>query len=534
MNFVLPVLGGLGLFLYGMTLMGTGLQKVAGAKLKKIIEVLTTNMFMGVILGIIVTMIIQSSGATSVMVIGFVNAGIMSLTQATGVMMGANIGTTITAQLIAFNLTDYAPIAVIIGVGLYIVTSNKKTKEIAEVLIGVGILFIGMGMMGDGLAPLASSAKFTKFMTSLDNPILGMMAGFILTTLVQSSSASIGLLQAFGKQGLININMAFPILFGENIGKTTTGMLSSIGANRNAKKAALINFIFNIIGTILFITLLRGPIESIVVKLSPDNVSRQIANSHTIFNVVNVLVQLPFAKVLVKLANILIPGEDEEDDLVSIYLDNRIIETPSIALGQVNKEVLRMGDLVLKNLRVSKEVLADGKFEWIEEVLEREQLINKLEREITEYLVRLANAPLSDAQHGEANTLLYIINDLERIGDHIDNITELATDMEDGNIVFSDYARDGLYEMFDKCIDIVSKARVAFEFDDKKMAEEIRQMEDEIDALEVSNRKDHIERLNKMDCETEPGIIFLDTLSNLERVSDHSFNIAMYVIGDYK
>src|SRR5699024_1771534 len=278
MKIALPILGGLGLFLYGMTIMGSGLQKAAGSRLKKIIGVLTTNIFMGVLVGAIVTMIIQSSSATTVMVIGFVNAGIMSLTQATGVIMGANIGTTITAQLIAFNLTDYAPLAVIVGVILWFTASKQKTKDISEVLIGVGILFIGMDMMGDSLQPLSQSEGFARVLIGLDNPILGMLTGFGLTALVQSSSAAIGVLQALAAQGLININLALPILFGENIGSTTTGLLSSIGANKTAKRTAIIHFLFNLTGTLIFMTVLKYPIQYIVTTMSPGNVSRQIAN----------------------------------------------------------------------------------------------------------------------------------------------------------------------------------------------------------------------------------------------------------------
>ncbi len=530
MNFALPVLGGLGLFLYGMTLMGSGLQKTAGARLKRIVEILTTNIFMGVFVGAIVTMIIQSSSATTVMVIGFVNAGIMTLFQATGVIMGANIGTTVTAQLIAFKLTDYAPIAVIVGVGLWIITSNKKTKDLAEILIGFGILFIGMDMMSDGLAPLSASPIFTKLMTSLNNPVLGMLAGFILTAIVQSSSASIGLLQALAGQGLIGVNLAFPILFGENIGSTTTALLSSIGANKTAKRAAWIHFVFNVVGTIIFMTLLQHPIAWFVEGLSPGNISRQIANAHSLFNIINVIIQIPFARFLVKFVEWLIPGEDEKPKSASIYLDYRIIETPSIALGQVTKEVLRMGDLVLENLEDSKSALVDGKFNLIEGVLAKEKIINKLEREITEYLVRLSNASLSDIQKGEVNHLLYIINDLERIGDHIENITELAMGMEVESIIFSDYATNALNEIFHKSLEIVKKAKDAFEFNSRDLALEVKDIEDEIDGLEEKNRKDHINRLNNNECQTEPGVIFLDTISNLERVADHSLNIAMYVL----
>jgi len=529
MDIILPVLGGLGLFLYGMTIMGSGLQKAAGARLKKVIEVLTTNIFMGILVGALVTMVIQSSGATTVMVIGFVNAGIMTLLQATGVIMGANIGTTVTAQLIAFNLTDYAPIAVIVGVGLWITTSKKRTKDLAEILIGVGILFIGMGMMGDGLSPLSESPAFTRLMISLDNPVLGMLTGFALTTLVQSSSASIGLLQALGGQGLISINLAFPILFGENIGSTTTALLSSVSANKTAKRAAIIHFLFNVIGTIIFMTVLRYPIMWIVTRLSPDSIPRQIANAHTLFNLVNVIIQLPFASFLVRIAEWVVPGEDEKEKMASLYLDERIIETPSIALGQVNKEVLRMGDIVLENLKKSKEVLLNNKIDYIPEVLEGEKLINKIEKEITEYLVKLSNAPLSDEQQNEVNTFIYTINDLERIGDHIDNIIELSQHMSEQAIEFSTDAVEGLEKMFDKCVKIVKKTREAFEFNNMDLVREVELIEEKVDKLEKENRKGHIDRLNKMECQTEPGIIFLDALSNLERVADHSLNIAMYV-----
>ena len=269
MDIALPVLGGLGLFLYGMNLMGMGLQKAAGEKLKTLIEILTNNRIMGVIVGALVTMVIQSSSATTVMVIGFVNAGLMNLTQAVGVIMGANLGTTITAQLIAFNLTDFAPLAVAVGVGIWIATSKKRSKNLAEILIGFGILFIGMNMMSSGLKPLASSPVFKKIMISLTDPFLGILVGLGLTTIVQSSSASIGLLQALASQGLVGLNVAFPILFGDNIGTTTTALISSIGTNKTAKRAAVIHFLFNLIGTIIFMTILRVPVEAIVLKLSP-------------------------------------------------------------------------------------------------------------------------------------------------------------------------------------------------------------------------------------------------------------------------
>lgn len=534
MDIALPVIGGLGLFLYGMNIMGAGLEKTAGRKLNKLIEVLTTNRLMAVLVGAVVTMIVQSSSATTVMVIGFVNAGLMSLSQAVGVIMGANIGTTITAQIIALNLTDYAPIAVAIGVALWLASSKRRTKTIAEIFIGFGILFIGMDMMGGGLKPLANLPAFANLMTRLENPILGALAGLLLTTVVQSSSASIGLLQALAGEGLIGINIAFPILFGENIGTTTTALLSSIGANITAKRAAVVHFLFNLIGTIIFMTVLRIPVEWLVTLISPTNVQSQIANAHTLFNIINVLIQLPFAGFLVKAAEKLVPGTVDAEMEATIYLDSRILETPSIALGQATKEVLRMGELVSENLKLAEKVLANEYYDGIEEVLEKEQLINKVEREITEYLVRLSNEALSDEQHNEVNTLLYIINDIERVGDHVENVVELSQYKLENNLNFSQEAIDGLHEMFIKCEEVFTKSMEAFQFTNESLAREVLVLEDEIDNLEKKNRAEHIERLNKMECQTEPGIIFLDGISNLERVSDHSVNIAMYVLDKFK
>ena len=533
MDIALPVLGGLGLFLYGMNIMGDGLQKAAGNRLKKLIEVLTNNRVMGVFIGALVTMIVQSSSATTVMVIGFVNAGIMNLTQAVGVIMGANIGTTVTAQLIAFNLTDYAPLAVAIGVAVWISTSKKKSKMIAEILIGFGILFIGMDMMGNGLKPLANSPIFSQVILKLDNPFLAMLVGLALTTIVQSSSASIGLLQALAGQGLLGINIAFPILFGENIGTTTTALISSVGANKTAKRAALIHFLFNLIGTIIFMTLLKNPIANLVEYISPGQISRQIANAHTLFNLINVAIQLPFAGLLVKVVEKLVPGEDEIEGEAK-YLDQRILETPSIALGQAMKEITRMGEFVEENLIGSAKGLVYGDSNEIEKVLKQEQKINKLEKEIMEYLVELSNAPLSIEEHNQVNTLFYTVNDIERIADHAENIVELGQERLDNNLEFTEEATLELDIMFEKCQLVFKKAMEAFEQGDTSIAKEVLAIEEEVNKLEQENRKGHIDRLNKGQCSTSPGVIFLDTISNLERVSDHSTNIALYILDKIK
>lgn len=534
MDLLLPVLGGLGLFLFGMNTMGSGLEKAAGNKLKKMIEALTSNRIKGIFVGIFVTMLIQSSSATTVMVVGFVNAGIMTLPQAIGVIMGANIGTTITAQLIAFKLTDYAPLAVAVGVAIWMVAKNKKAKTYAEILIGFGILFIGMDMMGDGLKPLADLPAFTNIIISLNNPVMGMLVGLGLTTIVQSSSASIGLLQALAGEGFVNMNMAFPILFGENIGTTTTALISSIGANRTAKRAAMIHFLMKVIGTLVFMTLLRYPIEAIVTRITPDDVVRQIANAHTTFNVINTIILFPFASYIVKAAEWLVPGGNDEDITESKYLDKRIIETPSIALGQAARETNRMGNLVLENLAACRVVILEDKIEGVDAIFDREKSINKIQREITDYLVRLSNASLSDEQHADVNAMLYVIGDIERVGDHIENITELAQYKSDNNLYFTPQAVEEMGEMFDVCDEVFKSALTSYKDTDEILARQVLILEDEVDRLEKQNRVNHIDRLNKMLCSTGSGIVFLDAISNLERVSDHARNIAMYVLDKFK
>lgn len=535
MDIALPVIGGLGLFLYGMNIMGTGLEKAAGEKLKRLIELLTNNRLMGVIVGAVVTAIIQSSSATTVMVVGFVNAGIMTLPQAAGVIMGANLGTTITAQLIAFKLTDIAPLAVALGVAIYLVTSKKKLKSIAEILIGFGILFIGMDMMSGGLKPLANNPVFTNILSSLRNPFLGILVGLGLTTILQSSSASIGLLQALASQGLVDMQIAFPILFGDNIGTTTTALISSIGTNRTARRAAVVHFMFNLIGTLIFMFGLRIPIEAIVTKISPGDVQRQIANAHTLFNLVNVIIQLPFAQLLVKAAMKLIPGKDLGLEEVGLrYLDSRILETPSIAIGQTLKEVARMAQIAENNLVLACKAFINKDEKLVEEVLKQEEVINKLETGIVEYLVQLSKEPLSDEQHAQVSVLINVINDIERVGDHSENIAELARETIERDLPFTDLAIEELDIITNKAIEVFNKAAESFNESDFDKARYVVKLEEEIDQLEKEYRNNHITRLNEQACNPHSGVLFLDMLSNLERVSDHSLNIALYVLDKIK
>ncbi len=534
MDIILSVLGGLGLFLFGMNMISESLQKTAGNRLRNIIQVLTKNTFMSVLVGIVVTMLLQSSSGTSVMVVSFANAGLMNLTQAVGVMMGANIGTTFTSQLIAFNISEYAPVAVILGVALSLFASRERIKNYADILTGVGILFIGMDMMGAGLVLLSIYPQFGEFMASLNNPILGILVGFVFTTIVQSSSASVGLLQALGSGGLINMSGAFPILLGNNMGTTTTSLISSIGANKSAKKTAYLNLLINMIGAIAFVLFLQKPIESLVMSMSPDSVSRQIANSHTLFNLVSVLIQLPFINYMVKFVNWILPDDEEKEEKATLYLDERLAEkTPVIAIGQVNKEVVRMTDIILDNLRDAQHAVVSADLGLVEKLEEREKLINVLDEDITNYLLALSNRVMSDEQHSEVNRLMYIVNDLERIGDHIDNLKEITQYLGKQKTEFTEESLIGLNEMFEKAVKMMEKTKEALENLDRGKAYEVIQMERDINALDKENRAAHLDRLNRKEVELESGINFLETVSNLERLSDHAFNIASHILNTF-
>lgn len=533
MDIVIPVAGGLGMFLYGMNLMGDALQRTAGDKLKKLVEIFTSNILTGVLMGMLVTFVIQSSSATTVMVIGFVNAGIMTLTQATGVIMGANVGTTITSQIIAFDIMGYTPLVLGLGVAIYLFSKRKRIKDIAEIFIGLGIIFAGMAMMKNGLAPLAKLPFFHTLLMSLNNPIAGLLVGFGMTTIIQSSSAAIGILQALSTQGL-TIGMAVPILCGDNIGTTTTALLSSVGASKTAKRAAVIHFLFNLIGTVLFILVLRFPVQELVMSLTPDNPSRQIANSHTLFNVINVLVQLPFYKFLVRAAERVVPGDITQDNMEAKFLDLRLLDTPFAALSQVKLEIQRMAEIVRQNLSESRKAIIDGNVECIEKGYQLEKSTNKLQREITDYLVQLSKESLSDKERVTLNSYLNIISDIERIGDHCENILEMAERKREDQVDFSEEGKKEMESIFEKCVHAFEVMEKGFEDTSEGDSREVLKIEDEVDALEKTLRENHIERLNAGKCTTMSGIIFLDVISNLERISDHCSNVALFVLDNFK
>ena len=534
MDIAIGIMGGLGLFLYGMNLMGDGLQKSAGSKLKRIIELLTSNVIMGVLVGMVVTMVIQSSSATTVMVVGFVNAGIMSLTQAIGVIMGANIGTTITAQLVSLDVDFLAPVALGIGIVIYMFSNKPKHKNIAEILIGFGILFTGMDFMKDAVKPLAEYQGFTDMLLSFGHhPILGVLMGFAITAIVQSSSASMGMLIALASQGLIPITAALPILYGENIGTCVTSLISSIGASRNARRAAIMHLTFNVLGSVIFMFILSKPIIAIVTAIDPTDAARQIANAHTLFNIINVIILLPFNKLIVKLALKLVPetkGEQDDDSKVVKYIDDRMIETPSIALANIVKETLRMGEKSKESLNAAMDGIVDKSKEKIELSFKREKLINELQKSILNYLLKLSKASLNEDSRETVDALFNTVNDIERIGDHAENIAELAKDIVDLEISFSDVGIGELKDMYNKVVSTYTYALEAMRTSNVELACKVIKMEEQVDMMEKSCRANHMNRLNSSSCSIESGVIYLDIISNLERVSDHAVNIAQQVI----
>ncbi|HBF2101192.1 TPA: Na/Pi cotransporter family protein [Clostridioides difficile] len=533
MNIVISLIGGLGLFLYGMSLMEEGLQKSAGDKLKKIIELLTSNVVMGVLVGTVVTGIIQSSSATTVMVVGFVNAGIMNLSQAIGVIMGANIGTTVTAQLVSFNLEGIAPIALGIGILFYLFTSNQKTKHLSEILIGFGILFTGMEFMKDAVAPLAEYKAFTDALLYFSkNPVLGILAGFAITGIVQSSSASMGMLIALASQGILPLSSALPILYGDNIGTCVTSLLSSVGASRNARRAAVMHLSFNVIGTIIFMLVLNKPISAIVTHFDPTDTARQIANAHTLFNLTNVIILLPFSKYIVKLANRLIPIKETESEIVNNtkYLDERMFSTPSIALGNTVQEVVRMGHKATNSLEHSIAGFLNKSNEDINKAFESEKVVNKLQKDILNYLLKLSKEPLRDDERFRTDLLFNTVNDIERVSDHAENIAELAMSVKEMNISFSDSAIREIYEIYNKTITNFKDALIVLDVKDFELANKVLEVENEVNYLEKTFRNSHMIRLNNGSCTIDAGVLYLDLLTNLERISDHSTNIVKQVL----
>ncbi len=539
--------GGLGMFLYGMNSMADGLQKSAGSRMQQLLGVLTSNRLLGVLIGAGITAIVQSSSATTVMVVGFVNAGMMNLTQAVGMIMGANIGTTVTSWIVSMSEWGemlkpefFAPLLVGIGAGIVLFARDAKKRQMGEILTGFGFLFIGLDFMSSSIKPYRDAPIFAQAFSVLGkNPFLGILAGAAVTAVIQSSSASVGILQTLALNGMVNWKSAVFITLGQNIGTCVTALLSCMGAHQTAKRAAVIHLLFNCVGAVLFGVLMWGifflwPAFS----ASPIN-SVEISVFHTIFNVSNTILLFPFSALLVKLSCILVKdGKETEDEKkndlgleaeMQRRLDSRILENPAFAIENAEQEVVWMGEISLMNLRIAGEALLQNNAAEMEEVIENEKMINRMERMLTDYLVKINHLSLNEAQQLVVKNLFYTVSDIERIGDHSENLAELAGEKIQNQIHFSQKASADLREMLSAAAASVEHALTARKDHDMSKVRLVIQSEERVDSLEEDLREQHIERLSNRQCQTESGVIFLDVINNLERVSDHALNIAGYV-----
>ena len=535
-------IGGLGMFLYGMDSMADGLQKSAGHKMQQLLGALTSNRLMGVLLGTGITAIIQSSSATTVMVVGFVNAGIMNLQQAVGIIMGANIGTTVTSWIVSMSEWGemlkpefFAPALVGVGALFSLFSRNEKKKQIGEILVGFGILFIGLNFMSSSITPYRDAPIFGQAFSVLGrNPILGILAGLAVTGIIQSSSASVGILQTLALNGIVNWQSAIFITLGQNIGTCVTALLSSLGANKTAKRAAVIHLMFNVSGAFIF-----GVIMYVLFRLNPVLAASRISSVeisifHTIFNVSNTILLFPFAGLLVKASGIFIRDDNKEEEKdpendMRRHLDERILETPSFAIENVNHEVVNMGFAALENFDLAADALLSSDLSGVKQVETLEEKIDHYEKLLTDYLIKINNQSLNEEQHILVKNLFYTISDFERVSDHCENLSELASEKAERNIIFSKEAESEMKEMLKavRCsLEHAIKARQTSEMSEVRA---VVQWEENVDSLEEELRERHIERLSAKTCQPENGVIFLDALSNLERISDHAHNIAGYV-----
>lgn len=538
-------IGGLGMFLYGMNTMADGMQKSAGSKMNQFLGMLTNNRFMAVCLGALITAIIQSSGATTVMVVGFVSAGILNLTQAVGVIMGANIGTTITAWIVSLSqLGDamevlqpvfYAPL--LIGIGALMILFSKKQKyhTIGEILVGLGLLFIGLDFMSGAISPYTDAPIFSKAFAVLgSNPFLGMLIGALVTALLQSSSASVGILQTLALNGVVTTNAAIYITLGQNIGSCVTALLSSVGGSRTAKRAAVMHLSFNVIGALLF-----GILSFVLFSILPSFASRninavEISIFHTVFNLTNTALLFPFARQLVRLSGIIVKEKDEavskdpEAETLK-HLDERIFESPAFAVETASLEVVHMGQITLENVKRGINATITGSLNEIEEVYKVEKTINNMEKMLTEYLIKIDNLSLTEHQKLVVNDLFYSISDIERVGDHAENLAESASYLVERGLAFSGTGVRDLEEISSSVIKSFTYAIEARSTGNMDVVRKVSQYEDEVDSLEEELREKHIERLTSGLCNASSGVIFLDIISNLERISDHAYNLAGYI-----
>lgn len=538
-SIILPFIGGLGMFIYGMQIMAQGLENAAGSKMKSLLEVLTKNKFFGVLLGAFITAVIQSSSATTVMVVGFVNAGIMNLTQAMGVIMGANIGTTVTGWLVssvewakALSPANIAPVAVMIGVIVMLTGKRRSTKDISSIIVGFGILFIGITTMSDAVEPLQQSEAFCNlFVTLGHSPFLGIVAGALVTSVIQSSSASVGILQSLAAAGLVPFNAAVYIIMGQNIGTCVTAIMSSIGAKKTAKTAAVMHLLFNIIGTIIFSVVAIVFFKVINPGFGEGLITQtEISTVHTIFNIGTTILLFPVSDWIIKLAKKLEREDSDDVDEGQVLLDDRMLETPSIALQSTVSEMVRMGHVVRGTMDRTRDVLITKKREEIEKIREEETIADGLCKGITEYAIKLNTLSINEKEHQEVASILQIVSDIERVSDYCENISEFAENLKDQKASFSEIAREEIQQMEDVCIDCFRYAIEALEERSKEKAMKVIEKESQADELEIALRTAHMKRLARNECSTESGIVFLDALVCLERISDHARNIAEEIL----
>ena len=532
---ILTMAGGLGLFLFGMELMSDSIEKVAGAKLRRILEIFTTNRFMGMIVGIIFTGIIQSSSACTVMVVSFVNSGLMNLYQAAGVILGANIGTTITSQLVSFNLSKIAPLILLVGVVVMMFTKKEKVRKVAEVVVGFGILFVGLSTMSQAMANMKNEPQVVNLLMSLKNPFLATLMGFALTAVIQSSSVTVSIVLLLANQDLLPLPITLYIILGCNIGACATAMLASMTGKKDAKRAALIHLLFNIIGTvIIYIALFVAgdQIVELIKSISADN-GRFVANAHTMIKIAQVIMLFPFTGWLVKMTYLIVPGEDQKvgyrESYQLKYIGDKVVFNPATAVVEVIKELERMASLAEENLNRAMNALITLDEEDIEEVYEVEKNINFLNHAITDYLVKINQTTLPIEDLNSLGALFHVVNDIERIGDHAENVADAARQRKEEGVSISKEAQKELGDMLEMVNKIIRYAVEMFAKSDESHMQEIVTLEDQVDEKERELQKKHVERLTKGECSPEAGMIFSDIVSGLERVADHATNIAFAI-----
>ena len=530
---ILSLFGGLALFLYGMQMMGNGLEAAAGNKMKSILEKLTSNRIVGVLVGAGITAVIQSSSATTVMVVGFVNSGLMTLQQAVWVIMGANIGTTITGQLIALDIGVIAPLFAIIGVGAMMFVKNERVHHISSIFAGLGVLFMGMDMMSAAMEPLQESEAFVNLMTQFSNPLLGILVGAVFTAVIQSSSASVGILQTLAATGMIPLSSAVYVLFGQNIGTCITAVLASIGTKVNARRTTIIHLMFNIIGTAIFtVVCMMTPYVELIEALTPGEPVKQIANAHTIFNIVTTLLLLPFGTYMAKIATRILPDSRKEDDedlrlkYIRPFESSYAIGHSAVAVSQVRDEVGRMLDMVSKNINDAFSILINYDEKFRQKISEREEYIDFLNKGISEYIVSLMTSEKSMSDSIQINGYYVIISNLELIGDHAVNLAGYADDMKKWDQQFSDNVLEELDEMKKQCLSALDNLKdVKPENVDDVLSRAVV-MEQKNDDMRDKYFKKQLQRLKKGKCKPQSGIVFSEVLTDFERMGDHTLNIA--------